>query len=151
MVSLRSARFSQLLGRLLELAEIFLALFEELCLLLSSSVSFARLTTLSHANRQMDEAVTLLEVWLLMRSLRTLHVRVRQQSATATLLAEWLDAARTDAGSQDAGVTEFRLAQLHLQKVCASRKTFRRRVPTNLHGSYSPWVMITSGFRLISL
>ncbi|CAE7652773.1 unnamed protein product [Symbiodinium pilosum] len=37
-----------------------------------------------------------LEVWLLMRSLRTLHLRVRQQSTTASLLAEWLQSAKTD-------------------------------------------------------
>ncbi|CAE7037803.1 unnamed protein product [Symbiodinium natans] len=34
-----------------------------------------------------------LEVWLLLRSLRTLHLRVQRQSATATLLAEWLQLA----------------------------------------------------------
>ena len=31
-----------------------------------------------------------LESWLMLRSLRTFHVRIPQQSATATLLAEWL-------------------------------------------------------------
>ena len=39
-----------------------------------------------------------MEVWLLQRSLRTLHVRVQRQSATASALAAWLHAA-TD-GSQ---------------------------------------------------
>lgn len=31
-----------------------------------------------------------LEAWLLLRSLRTLHLRVPRQSATATALAQWL-------------------------------------------------------------
>jgi cystathionine gamma-synthase len=33
------------------------------------------------------------EAWLLLRSLRTLHLRVPRQSATATALAKWLAAA----------------------------------------------------------
>ena len=37
------------------------------------------------------------EVWLLLRSLRTLHLRVQRQSATATLLAEWLQLATAGA------------------------------------------------------
>lgn len=32
-----------------------------------------------------------LESWLLLRSLRTLHLRVPRQSASATELAQWLD------------------------------------------------------------
>lgn len=32
-----------------------------------------------------------LEAWLLLRSLRTLHLRVPRQSATATALAHWLN------------------------------------------------------------
>lgn len=32
-----------------------------------------------------------LEAWLLLRSLRTLHLRLPRQSATATALATWLD------------------------------------------------------------
>jgi len=32
-----------------------------------------------------------LEAWLLLRSLRTLHLRVPRQSATATALANWLN------------------------------------------------------------
>ena len=32
-----------------------------------------------------------LESWLLLRSLRTLHLRVPRQSATATVLAQWLN------------------------------------------------------------
>jgi hypothetical protein len=34
-----------------------------------------------------------LEAWLLLRSLRTLHLRVPRQSATATAIAQWLDSA----------------------------------------------------------
>ena len=37
-----------------------------------------------------------LEVWLLLRSLRTLHLRVERQSNTATLLAAWLHQATYD-------------------------------------------------------
>jgi cystathionine gamma-synthase len=36
-----------------------------------------------------------LESWLLLRSLRTLHLRVPRQSASATTLAQWLDAVST--------------------------------------------------------
>lgn len=32
-----------------------------------------------------------LEAWLLLRSLRTLHLRIPRQSATATALASWLN------------------------------------------------------------
>ena len=34
-----------------------------------------------------------LEAWLLLRSLRTLHLRVPKQSETATKLAQWLNGA----------------------------------------------------------
>lgn len=34
-----------------------------------------------------------LESWLLLRSLRTLHLRVPRQAQTATALAQWLDRA----------------------------------------------------------
>jgi cystathionine gamma-synthase len=36
-----------------------------------------------------------LEAWLLLRSLRTLHLRVTRQSTTATELARWLDSIRS--------------------------------------------------------
>jgi len=40
-----------------------------------------------------------LESWLLLRSLRTLHLRVPRQSASATVLAQWLDSiAKTPSG-----------------------------------------------------
>jgi hypothetical protein len=46
-----------------------------------------------------------LEAWLLLRSLRTLHLRVPRQSATATTLALWLNAiASTPAGQSYDGV-----------------------------------------------
>lgn len=46
-----------------------------------------------------------LEVWLLMRSLRTLHLRVERQSATAAYLAAWLHrAASGEAGHPLAGL-----------------------------------------------
>jgi cystathionine beta-lyase/cystathionine gamma-synthase len=44
-----------------------------------------------------------LESWLLLRSLRTLHLRVPRQSATATALAKWL-AAATGAGKPVDGI-----------------------------------------------
>ncbi|KAI0036040.1 cystathionine gamma-synthase [Vararia minispora EC-137] len=45
------------------------------------------------------------EAWLLLRSLRTLHLRVPRQSASATHLAQWLDhIARTPAGETYDGV-----------------------------------------------
>ena len=37
------------------------------------------------------------KVWLLMRSLRTLHLRVERQSQTATQLSGWLHEATKDA------------------------------------------------------
>ena len=45
-----------------------------------------------------------LEVWLLMRSLRTLHLRVDRQSRTATRLAAWLEAATPGGGGGEGGV-----------------------------------------------
>ena len=46
-----------------------------------------------------------LEAWLLLRSLRTLHLRVPRQSATATTLASWLNAiATTPVGQSYDGV-----------------------------------------------
>ncbi|KAF8974209.1 Cys/Met metabolism PLP-dependent enzyme-domain-containing protein [Flammula alnicola] len=46
-----------------------------------------------------------LESWLLLRSLRTLHLRVPRQSASAAILAQWLDSvAKTPAGKIYDGV-----------------------------------------------
>ena len=46
-----------------------------------------------------------LESWLLLRSLRTLHLRVPRQSASATVLALWLDSiAKTPVGKTYDGV-----------------------------------------------
>ena len=41
-----------------------------------------------------------LEVWLLLRSLRTVHLRVERQSDTATKLVEWLHAATKNAAHE---------------------------------------------------
>jgi cystathionine gamma-synthase len=46
-----------------------------------------------------------LESWLLLRSLRTLHLRVARQSQNATILAKWLDAvSKTPNGENFDGV-----------------------------------------------
>ncbi|KAJ8523464.1 hypothetical protein ONZ45_g55 [Pleurotus djamor] len=45
-----------------------------------------------------------LEAWLLLRSLRTLHLRVPRQSETATKLAHWLKAAAVPAGRSVDGI-----------------------------------------------
>ncbi len=46
-----------------------------------------------------------LESWLLLRSLRTLHLRVPRQSASATVLAQWLNSiAQTPVGKTYDGV-----------------------------------------------
>lgn len=46
-----------------------------------------------------------LEAWLLLRSLRTLHLRVPRQSATATALAQWLNSvASTPVGQMYEGI-----------------------------------------------
>jgi len=46
-----------------------------------------------------------LEAWLLLRSLRTLHLRVPRQAATATALAQWLDSvAKTKTGDNYDGI-----------------------------------------------
>ena len=46
-----------------------------------------------------------LESWLLLRSLRTLHLRVPRQSASATNLAQWLNSiAKTPTGQSYDGV-----------------------------------------------
>ncbi|KAF8913808.1 cystathionine gamma-synthase [Gymnopilus junonius] len=54
-----------------------------------------------------------LESWLLLRSLRTLHLRVPRQSASATVLAQWLNSvAKTPAGQTYDGVPGGILAQV---------------------------------------
>ena len=46
-----------------------------------------------------------MEAWLLLRSLRTLHLRVPRQSTNATTLAQWLDRlAKTPEGESYDGV-----------------------------------------------
>ncbi|CAA7259667.1 unnamed protein product [Cyclocybe aegerita] len=54
-----------------------------------------------------------LESWLLLRSLRTLHLRVPRQSASATVLAQWLDSvAKTPVGQSFDGVPGGVVAQV---------------------------------------
>jgi cystathionine beta-lyase/cystathionine gamma-synthase len=54
-----------------------------------------------------------LESWLLLRSLRTLHLRVPRQSASATVLAQWLNSiAKTPVGQTYDGVPGGILAQV---------------------------------------
>ena len=46
-----------------------------------------------------------LEAWLLLRSLRTFHLRVPRQSQTATALAQWLDqVSQTSPGKEFEGI-----------------------------------------------
>jgi len=49
--------------------------------------------TLWHDRTYMGAVMGSLETWLLDRSLKTLHIRVKQQTESATFLAEWLDRA----------------------------------------------------------
>ncbi|KAF8639426.1 hypothetical protein AX16_010281 [Volvariella volvacea WC 439] len=60
---------------------------------------------LQHDRTYMGNNLGSLEAWLLLRSLRTLHLRVPHQAATATALAQWLDAiAKTPAGQYYDGI-----------------------------------------------
>jgi len=62
-------------------------------------------TMLQHQRTFLGSMMGSLEAWLLLRSLRTLHLRVPRQSATATTLARWLNAmAATPAGQSYDGV-----------------------------------------------
>ena len=46
-----------------------------------------------------------LESWLLLRSLRTLHLRIPRQSASATVLAQWLNSvSETPSGESHSGI-----------------------------------------------
>lgn len=57
-------------------------------------------TRLWHERTYTGANIGTLDAWLLLRSLRTLEVRVRKQSETATRLAQWLASlARADRGS----------------------------------------------------
>ena len=54
-----------------------------------------------------------LESWLLLRSLRTLHLRVPRQSSNATILAQWLaQVSNTPAGQSFDGVPGGLIAQV---------------------------------------
>ena len=48
---------------------------------------------LFHIRTHCGDVMGNLEAWLLLRSLRTLHVRVPRQSRTATAIAQWLSLA----------------------------------------------------------
>lgn len=62
-------------------------------------------TKLHHDRTFLGSVMGSLESWLLLRSLRTLHLRVPRQSASATTLAQWLDAvANTPVGHTFDGV-----------------------------------------------
>jgi cystathionine gamma-synthase len=61
--------------------------------------SLITLTQLHVERTYLGSTLGSLEAWLLLRSLRTLHLRVPRQSATATLLAQWLSSiAKTEQG-----------------------------------------------------
>ncbi|KAF9055206.1 cystathionine gamma-synthase [Hymenopellis radicata] len=61
--------------------------------------------TLQHERTYLGSMMGSLESWLLLRSLRTLHLRVPRQSQTATALVKWLQAvASTPAGQTYDGV-----------------------------------------------
>jgi len=72
------------------------------------------ITTQLHVERTyLGSMVGSLESWLLLRSLRTLHLRVPRQSATATHLAQWLDSiAKTKRGQCFDGVPGGILARV---------------------------------------
>ncbi|KAK2466138.1 hypothetical protein APHAL10511_001780 [Amanita phalloides] len=60
---------------------------------------------LHHNRTYMGNMIGSLEAWLLLRSLRTLHLRIPRQSATATALANWLNQiAKTSPGQSYNGV-----------------------------------------------
>ncbi|KAF8631532.1 hypothetical protein AX15_002289 [Amanita polypyramis BW_CC] len=60
---------------------------------------------LFHNRTYMGSMMGSLEAWLLLRSLRTLHLRVPRQSATASALASWLNQiANTPSGQSYDGV-----------------------------------------------
>ncbi|KAJ7234677.1 Cys/Met metabolism PLP-dependent enzyme-domain-containing protein [Mycena rebaudengoi] len=61
--------------------------------------------TLQHDRTYLGNVMGSLESWLLLRSLRTLHLRLARQSETATALAQWLaHMATTPAGAAFEGV-----------------------------------------------
>ncbi|KAK7695476.1 hypothetical protein QCA50_000112 [Cerrena zonata] len=53
-----------------------------------------------HARTYFGNMMGSLEAWLLLRSLRTLHLRVPRQSETATKLAQWLHKASKGKGAE---------------------------------------------------
>ncbi|KAI1083083.1 PLP-dependent transferase [Whalleya microplaca] len=75
-----------------------------------------------------------LEGWLGVRSLRTLEVRVRKQSADAEKLVRWLEDGRTGAGTGDVGVIgqlvqEVKHASLQTSALEGERAWLREQMP----------------------
>ena len=73
--------------------------------LVADNAQFMSQSKLHNNRRYMGNMMGSLEAWLLLRSLRTLHLRVPRQSATATALASWLNQiANTPKGQSYDGV-----------------------------------------------
>ncbi len=67
--------------------------------------SMIDMSQLQHERTYLGSMMGSLESWLLLRSLRTLHLRVPRQSQTATALVKWLqDVASTPVGQTYDGV-----------------------------------------------
>lgn len=56
---------------------------------------------LQHNRTYLGSMMGALESWLLLRSLRTLHLRVPRQSETATAIVQWLQAVASTPAGQD--------------------------------------------------
>ncbi|KAG7097068.1 hypothetical protein E1B28_004455 [Marasmius oreades] len=72
-------------------------------------------STLMHDRTYMGMVMGSLEAWLLLRSLRTLHLRVPRQSETATALVQWLQSVvkETSSGKAYDGVPAGVISQVH--------------------------------------
>lgn len=82
-------------------------------LLVTFSTSLMVLTKLHVERTYLGSTLGSLEAWLLLRSLRTLHLRIPRQSATATHLAHWLNSiAKTERGQSFDGVPGGILARV---------------------------------------
>jgi hypothetical protein len=57
--------------------------------------AFEHRMQLQHDRTYLGSVMGSLDAWLLLRSLRTLHLRIPLQSATATVLVKWLNSATT--------------------------------------------------------
>ena len=77
-----------------------------------------------------------LESWLLLRSLRTLHLRVPRQSQTATDLAEWFDQlSKVPAGKSWDGVPGGLILRVHHSKLQA--KTASWDIAKQMEGGWN--------------